>query len=181
MAKLKAFTLVEVVVSVGVFAIVIVSASSAFMLIHQSWRRNANFIDMLRDCRWATELISNDIRLAEDIVQPKTTSDKNRLDLWVDIDGDGDRDRVRYRVNGNNLERSFKLFGQSGINNAEDVDTGWNYGLLTDRLVNDKPFSLDGKKGSSVIINLVLRPTPTQPERWLNRNFTFRAIARRRN
>lgn len=181
------FTLVEVMISIAIFAIVIISASSVFILIYQSWSRNTNYIDMLRLARWTVEKIQSDVRPCYYKTRPADNAYDNRLDVRIDDNKiAGSEHRVRYRlVSGSNiLERAHSIRSTDWwYTNGDTDDSGWSFYRINDKVVNDatNPIFFCNSSSNLFTINLVMRPKPNLPEGWMNKNFYFRAKVRMRN
>ena len=97
MLKLKkTFTLIEVTVSMAVFAIILAVAGTTFYLIFDGWRRQRNVIDMVQNARWAMELAVSEIRLADVVGVNNGLGVKWKLYLERDEDDDTFTERVWY-------------------------------------------------------------------------------------
>ncbi len=62
----KAFTFVEIMVAITVFSLLMLGASGIFIAINQGWQRQRTDLALAQNCRWAMELMVNDIRNAAD-------------------------------------------------------------------------------------------------------------------
>lgn len=60
----KSFTLLELLVAVGIFSLMSVSASGLLVSIFNSWRTQRTDLDLVQNARWAVQFIANELRRA---------------------------------------------------------------------------------------------------------------------
>ncbi len=103
------FTLIEVVVSIGIFMIIIV-AVGAFESNIFSYQRNAsNSFTTVQDAQVILKTISHDIRMTSqgsDGSYALQTTATNTLMFFADTNNDGLKERIRYTLIGPTLYRS---------------------------------------------------------------------------
>ena len=106
---MKGFTLIEVVVSIGIF-IIIVGAVGLFESNIFSYQRSVSgtFINV-EDAEVAIKAFSHDLRMAgggSDGSYALQIVATDTLEFFADLKGDGLKERVRYSLVGNDLYRS---------------------------------------------------------------------------
>jgi len=86
-------------VALAVFSLVILSASSTFTTIFNSWQRQRDYLDLIKDASWALQFITNEVHLARrtGLRRLRVYSGGRRISFWIDSDGNGSSDtRVWY-------------------------------------------------------------------------------------
>ena len=103
------FTLVEVIVSIGIFLVIIV-AVGAFEINIFSYQRNASgSFTTVQDSQVILKTIAHDIRMASqgsDGSYALQTVATNTLMFFADTNGDGLKERIRYTLNGAKLYKA---------------------------------------------------------------------------
>lgn len=175
------FTLVEIMVSIVVFAIVMVAVGETFFSVRQTWQRQKQTLDLVQNIRWAMDFMSNEIRQGGNVVVGSESwggESVNRIQF--ELPPGGPANRVRYwRGNGLSFGNTTTLYRKTG--------PGLGPPSLTQELAN---FIVDNPSGNNIFIGgggslyrfeLTVRPKPTQPEGPGNRSYTLRNYVRPRN
>lgn len=119
----RAFTLIEITVGIAVFALAMTGISGILMAVQSGWQQQKVDLDLVQNCRWAEEFISNEIREAGNLnlVSAERISfdlDTNQDDapdakVWYwrgntnfDTSGLGNRSYL-YRGVGNNINQAY--------------------------------------------------------------------------
>jgi prepilin-type N-terminal cleavage/methylation domain-containing protein len=66
-AGMRAFSLIEILVSLAVFAIIMTTVGSVFFHLYRDWKKQKDYMNVLQDSYWAAEALSSEIRQATDI------------------------------------------------------------------------------------------------------------------
>lgn len=104
------FTLMELVISIGIFAVVVMAAAGIMISVFAAQAKAVAVKDVLDNARFALELITREIRTGSDIQYPSTPSGcphlgiqftsynqgsaQERFYYWEDTDSDGNPDAV---------------------------------------------------------------------------------------
>ena len=107
---LKGFTLVEVVVSIGIFMVIIVAVGAFEINIFSYQRRAAGSFTTLQDSQIILKTVAHDIRMAsqgEDGSYALQITATNTLMFFADTNGDGIKERVRYTLSGAKLYKAL--------------------------------------------------------------------------
>jgi prepilin-type N-terminal cleavage/methylation domain-containing protein len=91
------FTLVEMVVTIVVFAIIGSVLASAFSEMYRAWQKQRENITILQNSRWAMETVANELRMGNDANIYNGSGVKNKLNFLRDKNNDNVNDvRVWY-------------------------------------------------------------------------------------
>ena len=191
------FTLIEIMVSLAVFAIVMTAMGSAFYKTYKDWQRQRDYGLVLENARWAMEFMSNEIRTGRNNPTASNTfqdtaegalNDHELLNFRVDPTGTGNPTKRIYYFRG---DLSFGgdpyVLYRSLVNSGQNLNTADNANTRKELC----RFVVDGTDifnvynctigNCTVAINLTVRPKPNQPESPGNRNYSFRTLVRARN
>ncbi|MCX5708736.1 MAG: type II secretion system protein [Candidatus Omnitrophica bacterium] len=193
MSRKNGFTLIEIIVSLAVFAVVMAVMGSEFFNISKDWQRQRDYNLVLDNARWAMEFMSNEIR-------------KGHADNNVTIVGEGtlsDHELLTFSVDPTKGPKNKKIYywrGKSGYGEPYILYRGevkWNKNLGDAVNVRQElsRFVVDGTDifnvsagcaaspttNCTVEVNLTVRPKPDQPVFPGNQNYTFRTLVRPRN
>lgn len=180
-SKKKGFTLIEVIVAIGVFALVMISLTNVFFPIQRAWRTQKEGLDLVRNARWALEFMERELREAEAATintnpgsLPAGQLIRFRLadppaQPWWYWRGDSASDTIGFG------DRSFLYRGQ-GNNLADAYDTRQQ---IANFLVAINPIFSNGS--GLVTIELTVRPDPAEPAGHNNPNYSLRKQIRPRN
>jgi prepilin-type N-terminal cleavage/methylation domain-containing protein len=195
--KIKSgFTLIEIMVSLVVFAIVMTAMTSAFYKTYKDWQRQRDYNLALENGRWAMELMSNEIRVAHadnnlTHAGEVPLGDHQLLTFHIDRAGKkgANLERIYYWLGYTPVSERYVLY-RSVINKNQDLSKA----ILTANRQELSRFVVEstdifnvssGCAGSAtnctVILNLTVRPKPDQPETPGNRDFSFRTMVRPRS
>ncbi len=181
----KTFTLIELIVSITLFAIIFITAGGAFYSVLGSWSRQRNTIEMLQNARWAADFMVNELRQGGNFSAPNGGVQRVRFE--IDTDGDGSLDT-----------RVWYWRGDSASDGAEHGDKTYLYrgighsihqaylarkqlaSFVASNLSGNRIFSLSSDK-KQVTIELSVRPDPYRPAGHLNHNFTVMTDVEKRN
>jgi prepilin-type N-terminal cleavage/methylation domain-containing protein len=197
MSRKNGFTLIEIMVSLVVFAMVMTAMGSAFYKTYKDWQRQRDYNLVLENGRWAMEFMSNEIRQGhsldfEDIGKPSLGTDEltahSFLTFTIDPLSSSNKDRRIYYWPGNStLGEEPYAFYRSNVKSTRHFDhsdvTSGRRELCRFVVNNTNIFSVSecGTGNCTVEMNLTLRPKPDQPESPGNRNYNFRTTVRARN
>ena len=174
--------MVEVIVAIGVFALVIVSLTNVFFPIQGAWRRQKETLDLVRNARWVLEFMERELREAESatintnpgslpngqVIRFRLSSPPAEPYWYWRGNGDSDSDTINFG------DSSFLYRGQ-GNNLADAYSTRQQ---IANFLVAIPIFS---NGGGLVTIELTVRPNPGEPAGHNNPNYTLRKQIRPRN
>lgn len=204
--KLKSFTLVEVVVAVGLFAVLFVVIGGTFYASINAWTRQKNTLQLVQDARTALDMICDEVRHTQrDVTAPPpvsllglydndddgdTTEDARAFYIVIDGDGDGDADDwVWYWYYLLDTPPDYKIYRGVDIDSggaslpASFTNAEGNSSVLIAGVDVDPGniiFNLD-LNNEVLTIDLKVRPHPDQLEGHLNRNITVQTKVRVRN
>jgi prepilin-type N-terminal cleavage/methylation domain-containing protein len=198
MSRKNGFTLVEILVSLAVFAVVMAVMASAFFKISKDWQRQRDYGLVLDNARWAMEFMSNEIRQGhsaefEDVGRPglqtQSLTAHSFLTFTIDPNSPSGQDRrVYYWIGTSTLAEPYVLYRSEGRKNlkfgtADDSDERIELGRFVVDGTNIFNVSSNCASGvnCTVEMNLTVRPKPGQPIGPGNQNFTFWTLVRPRN
>lgn len=171
----RGFSLVEMVVAIGIFSVVVVTAGSAFWYTQDSWRRQRVMFEALEEARWALEFLTNEVRRSANAI---VTTDQ--LEVSNKDGGSGNRAWF-WRGNGGNSGDSNALYF-SDKNNWSQARTAANRKALCQFVVdNPSGNNLLVENSGLVVVELTVRPNPLAAEGKGNKNITIRTAVRPRN
>jgi prepilin-type N-terminal cleavage/methylation domain-containing protein len=193
---LRAFTLVEVMVGIAVFALVMAGAAGVMLSVQDSWQRQSQMADLVQNGRWAMEFLTNEIRGASGANDnpggitrgmglriPDPPPANNKIFYWR---GDQTSDSVShgynqylYRAVSSNMNFAYGLRQELShfiVDNPDLVDNGT--GNATPDGIADPIFIVNGYV---VTIELTLRSNPALPAGAGNQNYTLRTRVRVRD
>jgi prepilin-type N-terminal cleavage/methylation domain-containing protein len=202
MGRKNGFTLIEIMVSLAVFAVVMAVMASAFFKISKDWQRQREYNLVLENGRWAMEFISNSIRSGHSddnvsVTGENPLNDHELLKFLADTThthgkgkpqdkkiyfwrgkptvGPGQRDYVLYYSPANwNRDLNWTVNHDAPQEVCRFVVAG------TD-IFNVSAGCAAAEPNCTVEINLTVRPRPDQPVAPGNQNYTFRTLVRPRN
>jgi prepilin-type N-terminal cleavage/methylation domain-containing protein len=191
MSRKNGFTLIEIMVSLAVFAVVMAVMGSAFYKISQDWQRQRDYSSVLDNARWAMQFMINEIRRAHanneiNVAGQSTLNDHELLTFTVDP-ASGVKDRRIYYWRGKSPN------GEPYILYRGEVKSNKNFGNAASARQELSRFVVDGTDifnvsagcatsiNCTVELNLTVRPKPDQPVGPGNQNYTFRTLVRPRN
>ena len=197
MSRKNGFTLIEILVSLAVFAVVMAVMASAFFKISQDWQRQRDYNLVLDNARWAMEFMSNEIRKGHadsnvTIIGESTLNDHELLTFTVDPTH-GSKDRKIYYWRGKVGTGEPYILYRSEFKSNKDFNTGnadsANVRQELSRFVVDGTDIFNVSSGCAafptanctVEVNLTVRSKPDQPVGPGNQNYTFRTLVRPRN
>ena len=182
--SLTGFTLVEVTVSMAVFAIFMISASSVFFFVQDSWRRQRNAWDMLQNGQWAIKYISTEARFAQgniNVVNNDNAKGYGALKKPLHYDLPTGTGAYYWMGNNNTHGEANVLYRGEGHNLNDAIDTKSELARFVAR--NDSSgaaYALFSETGGLLTITLVFRPRPDLPEGKNNRSIVFTTKVRQR-
>ena len=112
----KGFTLVELIVSIGVFSVVMVIAIGSLLAVVNANRKAQSFKSVLNNLNFAAESMSRAMRVGSnyhcgtgDVTQPKNCAGGDDLLAFEASDGDSGNpnDQIVYRLENGSIERSY--------------------------------------------------------------------------
>jgi len=173
MMKLKkTFTLIEVMTTLVIFSIVIVSIAGLFVSVQDSWRGQKDILDAFQNIGWAIEFMSNELRRAIE-VNPISNGIEFRIDpdsdghgpwLWIEYSYDNTTHKIRRRWRQAGPWSDYKDLAKSVVENPDGNDF----------------FTLE-EANRKITIELTTRPNPDEPARRGNLNYTLVTTVRIRN
>jgi len=101
----KGFTLIEVTVAIAVFVTVMSAVGGIIITIQQGWQTQKNGIEIIENLRWASELMSAEIRAGGNLA----VSSADRVSFEIDTDGDSSLDTKVWYWRGNTSSDSTGL------------------------------------------------------------------------
>lgn len=142
------FTLVEILVSMGLASMILVSVLSSFIFFGKSSSSVGTYSDMSRESRRTLELLAQDIRMAEDVIvaqpyrlilQEPASIGGNRV--WYEFDID-ELNFTRTEMNGLTVVQQKTL-----LNNVELFNFAYYNirGDLTTKLIEAKSVRIDAE------------------------------------
>lgn len=164
MARRAGFTLIEILVSLAIFAIVIAAVGGSIFSVFWATQRQRDYQQCLENGRWLMEFMANEARQAEFFVQqPQNNRIRIRAanNIWY-WQGDGGilgPNRIIFRGIGNAIANANN-FRQEISNFVVNVNFNVNGDLLT--------------------IQLTLRPNPDLPSGPGNQDYILRTQVRQR-
>jgi prepilin-type N-terminal cleavage/methylation domain-containing protein len=170
------FTLVETVVALAVFALIMVSLTGALISAQRSWSTQTQETKRLQETRWAMELMSNEIRMAQ--VDTVTVPNGNQVHFVVDTAGDGSSDvTIWYWRDGISLYRG-QVAGDSGSFASANSSRQPLLSLVANNSSGNELFNeLDN---GLVALELTTRPDPASAAGAGNQDLTLRTYSRAR-
>jgi type II secretory pathway pseudopilin PulG len=183
--KNKSFTLIEMITSIAIFALVFVTAGGAFYSMLTGWMRQRNNLIVIQNARWALELLTREAQQAEDIKHPPKNATKDQLSF--DIKESPPPRGVRFRLNATELPDPNTIYRQEWKGGPPTTEIPLIdcvvdlYTLTGAETIFEGGGSLENPD-DFVFIELMVRPNPKSViEGWMNRNMTFRSAVRSRN
>ncbi len=190
---LTGFTLIEIMVSLVVFAMLMAAMGSAFYKIYKDWQKQRDYGLAMENGRWAMELMAREIKSAHADINVTNSGESplntgELLNFLVDPDGGGNphNKKIYYWRGKSGCGEPYVLY-RSMVNWNQDftqAQTATRRRELTRSLVDGTEiFNVSGcaVENCTVVMNLTLRPKPQQPEGQGNRNVYFRTLVRPRN
>ena len=131
-SRIAGFTLIEVVVAIGIFTIIIGAVGLFESNIFSYQKSASNTMNTVQDAEVILKTISRDLRMASqgsDGSYALQITATDTLEFFADINGDGLKERVRYSLIGNDLYRTLLMPKGSPLSysGAESTST-----ILTD-------------------------------------------------
>jgi prepilin-type N-terminal cleavage/methylation domain-containing protein len=193
---LKAFSLIEVLVSLGVFSVIITTVGSVFFYLYRDWKKQKDYMNVLQDSYWAVEALSSEMRQATDIAAETnptgwrvTTNylpdkdcgwfwgtDPQFVWFWRGTRAGIANENETYGYNG----FLYRGYGSRKSSVVECRHGAWEFRNVLCRFVTDYTYGYDVAT-NLVFMNLTLRPQPDAPEGPLNRPYRVNTVIRRRN
>ena len=177
----RAFTLVEIMVAVVVFALVMIGAGGIFLTVQQSWQSQKGIVDSLRNAHWAVEFLCAEIRHTTTTASPgwarvQIQSGGERLRFGKDTDANNSPDTTvwYWRGNGGILGDSDKIYRGTGTSLLGPSGANAN----REELVNFIVDNTDGNPIFSESTGIVTIEITTSVN---NKSYTLRSQARVRN
>ena len=190
----RAFTLIEVLISLAVFSIITTTMGSVFFYLYRDWKRQKDYMNVLQDSYWAIEALSSEMRQATDIAA-ETDPDGWRITtnylpdgecpittapqfvwIWRGTEAGIGNENNTYGYNG----FLYRAYGRQKDSNIECRHGAWQYRNVMCRFVANYTYVYNVTT-SLVYMNMTLRPQPDAPEGPFNRHLTVNTIIRRRN
>jgi len=144
------FTLIEVVVAIGIFTVIIFAVGLCEANIFSYSRSASNSFTTVQDAQVILKTLSRDIRIASpgsDGSYALQTVATNTLMFFADVNGDGVKERVRYSFIGKKLYRTLL------------VPTG-------------SPLSYSGTESTSTILTSVVNDSATPVFKYFDGTYT---------
>jgi prepilin-type N-terminal cleavage/methylation domain-containing protein len=180
----RAFTLIEILVSLAVFSIITTTVGSVFFYLYRDWKRQKDYMNVLQDSYWAVEALSSEMRQATDINNDTDPTswriETNYIpqDIWI------------WRGNRAGIENENDTFGYNGFlyrgyGNCKTSGWfcqhgAWEYRNILCRFITGYTY-LWNATTNLVYINMTMRPQVEAPEGPLNRHLSVNMVIRRRN
>lgn len=128
----KGFTLIEVLASIGIFLVIIVSVGLFESNVFSYQRNSSGSFQTVQDAQVILKTIAKDIRMisqGSDGSYALQTVATNTLMFFADVNGNGIKERIRYTLIGPNLYRTLLIPAGSPLtyNGTESTST-----ILTD-------------------------------------------------
>lgn len=137
--KKTGFTIVELIVTIIILAIMAVGLTNILMEGFRVWWVNKDLIDLRGDARTALNRISLEFRQA----YTGTLTSSTDVSFTADIDSDGDLDTVRYYLDTGSLLRQVNGSPSPGNNICGNI-TGLTFSFSSPVLTTDITLSLQG-------------------------------------
>jgi prepilin-type N-terminal cleavage/methylation domain-containing protein len=191
MSRKNGFTLIEIMVSLVVFAMVMATMGSVFYKTLKDWQRQRDYNLVLENGRWAMEFMSNKIKASSSDVNvtdaaESPLNDHELLAFMVDPNGNGNaKDKKVYFWRGQtgSTDEHMLYYGQVNWNrdlaDAMDVRKELSRFVVSGTDIFNVYECATGN--CTVELNLTVRPKPDQSVGPGNQNYTFRTIVRPRN
>jgi prepilin-type N-terminal cleavage/methylation domain-containing protein len=195
-SRKNGFTLVEILVSLTVFAVVMAVMGSAFYKISQDWQRQRDYNLVLENGRWAMEFMSDKIRTAHASNDVNHTgeaplNDHELLRFLFSPGGHGNpHDKQIYFWRGQTgLGQDYVLY-YSRVDSGDDINDAAAVAVRKElcrfvvpgtEIFNVSAGCAANPTNCTVEINLTVRPKPDQPIGPGNQNYIFRTLVRPRN
>jgi len=161
--KLNAgFTLIELVIAVGIFAVISLFATGALVVLFESNRKSSSIQSVMTNFNFAFEEMSREIRFGHtyhcgtsgSASSPRNCSNGDTyITFQFDTDDNGSDEQVYYRFNGTELQRKINngswqpvTSGDAKINRGRFYVTG---ALTGDSLQPKVTIVVDGEAGGS--------------------------------
>jgi len=190
----RGFSLLEILVSLAVFSVVMVSAGGIFFIMYRDWTRQRDYLKCMQDVYWGIEFMSVEVRQAEAIdLQPPPSGgfppQRLRPDMAVD-------EWVWYWRGNNNSDNEDQEHGFTGfiyralttrdIFRPGVLDTenrAYNRRRVLIRFIVNNPGEafFYTAAGSLATLQFTLRPFPERDAALGNRDYRVRTVIRRRN
>jgi prepilin-type N-terminal cleavage/methylation domain-containing protein len=191
MRRKNGFTLIEIMVSLVVFAMVMAAMGSAFYKTFKDWQRQRNYDLAMDNARWAVEFMSNEIRLAHgaSFISHSGESGLNDHELVKFLfdptaGGGPPNSKVYYWRGKTGVGQPYVLFRSliSAATAFDPADVASRQELSRFVVNNTDIFNVSNCPGNcSVEMNLTVRPRPDLAVGPGNQNYTFRTTVRPRN
>lgn len=191
----RAFTLIEILVSLGVFAVIMTTVGSVFFSLYRDWKKQKDYMNVLQDSYWAIEALSSEMRQAANIVNSTnptgwriTTNylpdksctfygtDPQYAWIWRGTRAGIDNENDTYGYNG----FLYRGFGCEKDTTNSCRHGAWQYRNIMCRFITNYTYVYNSTS-DLVYLNFTLRPQPDAPEGPLNRGFEIKTVTRRRN
>ncbi|RLI02084.1 hypothetical protein DRO38_04370 [Candidatus Bathyarchaeota archaeon] len=185
----RGFSLIELMVALGVSSLIIVGIGGLYISVQRSWQKQRSILELVQNVRWATQFISNEVRLSTSTSTPgwariQTQAGGRRLSFGIDTNGDDVPDtRVWYwQGNGGIAGDIDKIYRGTGVSLGGPAGANRNRQEIVNFLVTNpsgnRIFSLTG---DILTVEFTVRPDPSLPAGSRNQNFTVQTQIRVRN
>lgn len=162
--KEKGFTLVEVIVSIGIFALMMGAISALFITLYRSQKNDIALIERTRLAGFALEKMSDEIRRANRAENGNfhlaITGGQNIV-FYSDIDADGLTEKIAYELEGTNINRTVVEPGTNFLYQEAGVETvlcaGVRNGSNPIFLYYDEDYTGNEEPMSSPVDNVAVR------------------------
>lgn len=135
--KKSGFTLIEVIVAVGIFALVMVSIGMLFLSLYRKQGTDVAMIQRTHDANKVIDMISSEIRKANRAENGNfviANAGANSLTFYSDTDNDGLTEKITYALNGADLKKTVIEPGASstysGTGTTITVCSGVRNGII---------------------------------------------------
>jgi type II secretory pathway pseudopilin PulG len=183
MCRKNTFTLIELIISVTLFAMIFISAGGTFYALINNWARQRNAVMVIQDIRWAVKFIGQEVRAGTSAggpMQAKSNNNPiNHLKIGIDSDNNGSRDTMVWYWRGDQADDATQYGSRDFIYRGTGADLAAAYTnrvMLCDFVVANPSGNdiFDMSPGNrELIMEITMRPTPGTAEGYLNRNFTI--------
>ncbi len=196
MSRKKGVTLIEILSSLAIFSVIVVSAGIVLYNVYRDWHKQRMYAGCISGAYWAAERMATELRQAQAALVFQTTSPS----VW----------RVRFRTPASESTSRERIWYWRGDNaSVDDEDDTFGYeGAFYRAQTDDDSFDASGSSKAHyqrqtlagqivanpsgnnivtesasplVVIELTLRPYPDKAEGPNNRNYTVKTTVRRRN